>query len=204
MNDPRITAYALNELRGAEREKFEFDLAADLRTQTNLEQATEVVGALGQVMRQPGEGLEPQAREKLLREIGQNQKMFQRRRKIIRFALPVVWSAAASIVVLLSVSGGKTPQGPALAAADGAEVSADENLSIPVAPGSAESTASSQVRGIDSLSGVGRTIGLSESGQAAWEMRAGTNFSFTSPALRMKPLIWDEELLRWGGFHGEQ
>ena len=203
MNDPRITAYALNEMRGDEREKFEFDLAADTRTQTDLQQATEVVGALGQVMTQPGEGLEPQAREKLLREIAQNQKMFQRRRKIVRFAVPVALAAAASIVVLLWVSGGKTTQGPAMAAADGAQVSGDGNLSIPVGPDSAESTVSSQVRGIDSSSGAGRTIRMSESGRAAWEMRADTNFSLTSPAVRMKPLIWDEELPRWGGLHHE-
>jgi hypothetical protein len=203
MNDPRITAYALNEMRGEEREKFEFDLAADTRTQTDLQQATEVVGALGQVMTQPGEGLEPQAREQLLREIAQNQKIFQRRRKIVRFAMPVALAAAASIVVLLLVSGGKTTQGPAVAAADGAEVSGDGNLSTPAGPDSTESTVSSQVRGIDSSSGAGRTIRMSETGRVAWEMRDDTNFSLTSPAVRIKPLIWDEELPRWGGFHHE-
>ena len=42
MNDPRITAYALNELHGAEREKFETDLARDTGIQSGLqEESTE-------------------------------------------------------------------------------------------------------------------------------------------------------------------
>lgn len=117
MNDPRITAYALNELQGAERERFEADLAAGQGLQSDLLAACKVTDALGRVSDQPREGLEPQARARLLREIVANQEAFRVRRKIIRFAVPASLAAAASIALLLLVSGGTTTQNPAVAAA---------------------------------------------------------------------------------------
>lgn len=253
MKEAQITAYALNELQGEEREKFEADLAADQRLQTDLHAASRVADGLAQVMSEPGEGLEPQAREKLLRAIAGNQRALRQRRKIVRLAVPISLAAAASIAVLLLVVGGKTTQGPAVAAADGAgsaEVqrstgaqadSADDPLpylnrgltggftakirsnkatftfrgdgqlssptnSVQVAErseGSAEPTAAFRVVGIRTthLAGAaGRTISMSESGRAALEMRSDGGLSLTSPALRMKPLSWDDELPRWGGF----
>lgn len=117
MNDPRATAYALNEMQGVARDQFERDLAADLRLQNELQGASDMADALGQIWTVTSEGLEPQAREKLLRAIAANQEAFRSRRKIVRFAVPVSLAAAASIAVLLVVPGGKTTWEPAVAAA---------------------------------------------------------------------------------------
>ena len=119
MNETRITDYAMNELQGEEREKFEADLAADPRLQADLHAASRVADGLAQVMSEPGEGLEPRAREKLLRAIAENQQALRQRRKIVPFALPISLAAAASIAVLLLVTGGETTPEPAVAAADG-------------------------------------------------------------------------------------
>jgi hypothetical protein len=54
----------------------------------------------------------------LIRAIAENQRTFQQRRKIVRFAVPISLAAAASIAVLLLVAGGKTTQEPAMAAAE--------------------------------------------------------------------------------------
>lgn len=117
MNETRTTDYALNELQGDEREKFESDLAADQRLQNDLLASSRVADGLAQIMSEPGEGLEPQTREKLLSAIVENQQALRQRRKIVRFAVPIALAAAASIAVLLLVVGGKTTQGPAVAAA---------------------------------------------------------------------------------------
>lgn len=117
MNKTNTTAYALNELHGKERDAFESDLAADTDLQSELQSTSRVADALEQIMVEPQEGLEPRARERLLRDIAENQRIFHRRRKIVRFAVPVSLAAAASIAVLLMVTGGKTKQEPAMAAA---------------------------------------------------------------------------------------
>ncbi len=117
MNKTNTTAYALNELHGKERDSFESDLAADADLQRELQSTSRVADALEQIMVEPREGLEPQARERLLRAIAENQRIFHQRRKIVRFAVPVSLAAAASIAVLLLVTGGKTRQEPAMAAA---------------------------------------------------------------------------------------
>jgi hypothetical protein len=233
MNTNNITAYALNELHGEERESFESDLAADQSLQDELASSSRVADALAQVMTETGEGLEPQARKKLLQAIVLNQKAFQQRKKIVRLAVPISLAAAASIAVLLWVTGGMTTQGPAVAAADGqggvedktdpqaaivsrglsggftAKISSgkagftfrgDGQLSDPAHP------ASFRINGIQTthLAGsAGRTISMSESGRAALEMRADAGLSLTSPAVRMKPLIWDEDLTRWGSSGGQ-
>ena len=127
MNDPRITAYALNDLQGSEREKFEADLATDPHLQRDLLAACELTDALGEVTEEPREGLEPRARERLLREIVSNQEAFRARRKIIRFAVPASLAAAASIALLLLVSGGITTQKPAVAAARAPDVEDKDN-----------------------------------------------------------------------------
>jgi len=215
MNDKRITDYALNELQGDERVKFESDLAADQHLQRELEMASRVADGLAQVMSQPGEGLEPMVREKLLRAIVENQQTLRQRRKIVRFAVPISLAAAASIAVLLLVVGGKTTQGPAVAAANqglsggfAAKINSertaftfrgDGQLSSPrceeVESGAA---ASFQVRGIHIASSSTRTISMSESARVAQELREDAGLSLTSPAVRMKPLIWDDDLTRLG------
>lgn len=116
MNETRTTDYALNELQADEREKFESDLAVDQRLQNDLLASSRVADGLAQIMSDPGEGLEPQTREKLLRAIVENQQALRQRRKIVRFAVPITLAAAASIAVLLLIVGGKTTQGSAVAA----------------------------------------------------------------------------------------
>jgi len=117
MNETRITDYALNELQGKVREAFEFDLAADQHLQNELDASSRVADGLAQIMSEPGEGLEPMARERLLRAIAENQQALRQRQKMVRFAVPVSLAAAASIAVLLLVVGGKTTQETAVAAA---------------------------------------------------------------------------------------
>jgi len=121
MNETQATAYALNELHGKERDSFESDLAGDIKLQGELQSTSRVADALEQIMVEPHEGLEPQARERLIREIAKNQEALQQRRKIVRFAVPVSLAAAASIAVLLWVAGGKTTQAPAMAASAASE-----------------------------------------------------------------------------------
>jgi hypothetical protein len=236
MNDPRITAYALNELHGAEREKFETDLARDTGIQSGLQEESEVVGALGQVMTEPAEGLEAGARADLLRAMAANQEAFRARRKMVRFAVPVSLAAAASIAVLLWVAGGTTPQRPAVAAADGAEVAEDSfapqaakvnrglsagfrakiksNKATFTFRGDGQLSASDdsshtvnetrfRVNGIRTYYTAGRTISMSESARVAQELREDAGLSLTSPAVRMKPLIWDDDLSRWGSAGGQ-
>jgi hypothetical protein len=219
MNEKRITDYALNELQGDEREKFESDLASDQDLQRALESASRVADGLAVVMSEPGEGLVPQAREKLLRAIARNQEALRQRRKIVRFAVPVSLAAAASIAVLFLVAGGKTTQGPAVAAADGAlngdrsggftakinsertsfTFRGDGQLSSrqdeEVENGAADSF---QFRGVHIASSPARTISMSESARVAQELREDAGLSLTSPAVRMKPLIWDDDLTRLG------
>jgi len=169
MNDPRITAYALNELQGAEREKFEADLAGTQHLQRDLLAACEMTDALGEVAEEPGEGLEPQARARLLREIIANQEAFRARRKIIRFAVPASLAAAAAIALLLLVSGGTTTQKPAVAAAraPGAVVK-DEALSE-------------------------RVFVLSDSAQLSGTAASGQTSNVPLPQKRVMP--WDAKVL---------
>ena len=56
MKETQMTAYALNELQGDEREKFESDLASDQDLQRELESASRVADGLAQVMSERGEG----------------------------------------------------------------------------------------------------------------------------------------------------
>lgn len=236
MKERQITAYALNELQKKDRDNFESGLAGDEDLQSELQSVTRVADALEQIMSESPEGLEQQAREGLLRAMATNQKAFRARRKIVRFAVPISLAAAASIAVLLWVAGGMTPQGPAVAAADGAGIEED-----PMAPQEAivsrglsgEFTAKLQSKrttytfsgteespgaanpvetgsqavfrgvGIRTDYTAGRTISMSESGRAALELRTGAGLSLTSPAVRMKPLIWDEDLTRWGSSGGQ-
>lgn len=213
MNETRITAYALNELKGNERDNFESDLAADQRLQAELQSASLVADGLAQVMTAPGDGLEPRAREQLLRAIVRNQQTFRQRRKIVRFAVPVSLAAAASIAVLLWVTGGKTTQESAVAAADGgrtapslpraAQDSPDASPAF-VASGQGEPT-----REMDDVPGrqgehfAGRTIRLSDRAQAV-EMTLENKISMTAPPVRVKSFIWDERLPRLGSSGQEQ
>ena len=54
MNDPRLTAYALGELSGREREKFERDLAASEDLQRELTATIDLTDALEQALARPG------------------------------------------------------------------------------------------------------------------------------------------------------
>lgn len=99
MNDPRITAYALGELEGRDREEFERDLAASGDLQRELDKAIRLAAELG---RQPMsiDLLKPAQRTTLLEQCVANQHAAHRRRKIIRLAVPL---AIAAGVCLLAV-----------------------------------------------------------------------------------------------------
>lgn len=215
MNETRITAYALNELQGGERDRFEADLASDQNLQSELAAASRVADGLAQMMSEPGEGLEPQARQKLLRAIAVNQQAFRQRRKIVRFAVPFSLAAAASIAVLLWVAGGMTTRQPAVAAADGeggftANISSNKAVFTFSGDGQLSSLSNGvQITNISTgpflgipttstTAAPGRTISLSESGRAALEMRADGGISLTAPVIRTKALLWSDNLPMWG------
>jgi hypothetical protein len=200
MKETQITAYALNELQGNERDEFESALAADQKLQSELASASRVADGLAQVMSEPGEGLEPHAREKLLRAIAANQEALRAQRKVVRFAIPISLAAAASIAVLLWVTGGMTTHEPAMTAV---ERGSDHGLSSAFAAGISAKNDAVMFRGDGQLGSVGRTINKSESARLAQELREDANLSLTSPAVRLKPLIWADDLIRWGSTEGQ-
>jgi anti-sigma factor RsiW len=200
MKETQITAYALNELQGDERDEFESDLAADQKLQGELASASRVADGLAQAMSEPGEGLEPQAREKLLRSIAANQEALRAQRKVVRFAIPISLAAAASIAVLLWVTGGMTTHQPAMTAA---ERGSNHGLSSGFTAGISAKNDVVASSGDGQLGSVGRTINKSESARLAQEFREDANLSLTSPAVRMKPLIWGDDLIRWGSTEGQ-
>jgi anti-sigma factor RsiW len=200
MKETQITAYALNELQGDERDEFESDLAADQKLQGELASASRVADGLAQAMSEPGEGLEPHAREKLLRAIAANQEALRAQRKVVRFAIPISLAAAASIAVLLWVTGGMTTHQPAMTAA---ERGSNHGLSSGFTAGISAKNDVVVFHGDGQLGSVGRTINKSESARLAQEFREDANLSLTSPAVRMKPLIWGDDLIRWGSTEGQ-
>jgi anti-sigma factor RsiW len=200
MKETQITAYALNELQGNERDEFESDLAADQKLQGELASASRVADGLAQAMNEPGEGLEPHAREKLLRAIAANQEALRAQRKVVRFAIPISLAAAASIAVLLWVTGGMTTHQPAMTAA---ERGSNHGLSSRFTAGISAKNDVVVSRGDGQLGSVGRTVNKSESARLAQELREDANLSLTSPAVRMKPLIWGDDLIRWGSTEGQ-
>jgi len=193
MKETQITAYALNELQGNERDEFESDLAADQKLQSELASASRVADGLAQAMNEPGQGLEPPAREKLLRAIAANQEALRAQRKVVRFAIPISLAAAASIAVLLWVTGGMTA----------AERGSNHGLSSRFTAGISAKNDVVVSRGDGQLGSVGRTVNKSESARLAQELREDANLSLTSPAVRMKPLIWGDDLIRWGSTEGQ-
>jgi Ca-activated chloride channel family protein len=68
MNDPRITAYALGELTGREREKFERDLAASEDLQRELTATIDLTDALGKLP-VSGDSLTDNQRDKIFQEL---------------------------------------------------------------------------------------------------------------------------------------
>ena len=209
MKETQIIAYALNELQREDRDNFESGLAADEGLQGELQSVTRVADALEQIMAEPSEGLEPRAREGLLRAMAANQEAFRSRRKIVRFAVPVSLAAAASIAVLLWVAGGTIHQGPAVAA-DGAAKGdftlrgSGELSSSAASLVTSTATNHFRVNGIQTARSAGRTISMSESARVAQELRDNAGLSLTSPAVRMKPLIWDEDATRLGSTGGQR
>lgn len=219
MNETRITDYALNELQGDERERFESDLATNESLQTELQAASGVVDSLTLVMSEPSEGLEPQARERLLLAIAENQRALRHRGKLTRLVVPFSLAAAASITLLMLVLGGKTAQEPVVTAADGdairdrpvgfvAELNSERDSAMFRGDGhfsnlrgegdGGSASGSFEVHGIRNTASATRTISMSESARVARELREDGGLSLTSPAVRMKPLTWDDNLTRLG------
>jgi hypothetical protein len=102
MNDPRITAYALGELTGKERDNFERELADSDALQSELNNVVWMANDLGRLPK-PSEGLTTEDRIALLRACHENQAEFQRNKKILRWFIPFGLAAAASVAFLASI-----------------------------------------------------------------------------------------------------
>ncbi|MFM8983820.1 MAG: hypothetical protein ACKOLA_13165, partial [Spartobacteria bacterium] len=102
MNDPRTTAYALGELTGSTREKFERELAKSDALQAEL---NDIIAMATQFDRLPksAEGFDPQTRLALLRACAENQAERQQNKKILRWFIPFGLAAAASVAFLASI-----------------------------------------------------------------------------------------------------
>ena len=102
MNDPRITAYALGELAGTERDDFERDLATSETLQAQLNETIKIAEALG-TLTMSTDTLTEKSRTDLQRQLAANQKTLRRKKTIIR--LVITGSAlAAAACVLFSLS----------------------------------------------------------------------------------------------------
>ena len=99
MNDYRITAYALGELTGKDRDDFERELAFSDELQQNLDETIKMSLCLGKLPR-PSEGFQPELRSKLLRTCLENQSARQQQKKLYRFLAPIGLAAAASLIFL--------------------------------------------------------------------------------------------------------
>ena len=199
MKETQITAYALNELQGNEREKFESDLASDQKLQSELASASRVADGLAQVMSEPGEGLEPHAREKLLRAIAANQEALRAQRKVVRFAIPISLAAAASIAVLLWVTGGMTTHQPAMMAAGAPQnkvvtKNQDENFAapIPAKQGVFTFEGSGELSSNSFALADSKVVSLSENAKAAPQASAQGTLNMSNPgAIRIRSLLWE-------------
>lgn len=99
MRDTRLTDYALGELTGSAREKFERELAKSDSLQAEL---NDIIAISTQFDRLPksAEGLDPKARIDLLHACARNQAELQRNKKLLRWFIPLGLAAAASVTFL--------------------------------------------------------------------------------------------------------
>jgi hypothetical protein len=90
MNDPRITAYALGELTGRAREKFERDLA---KSDSLHAEFNDIIAMAMQFDRLPisAEGFDPKTRIDLLHACAENQAERQRNKKTVLVHSEGVW-----------------------------------------------------------------------------------------------------------------
>jgi hypothetical protein len=199
MKETQITAYALNELQGNERNEFESALAADQKLQGELASASRVADGLAQAMSEPGEGLEPQAREKLLRAIVANQEALRAQRKGVRFAIPISLAAAASIAALLWVTGGMTTHEPAMTAAGALQnkvvpTNQIENFAarIPVEQSVFTFEGSGKLSTNSFALADSKVVSLSENAKAPHQASAQGTMNTSNPgAIRIRSLIWE-------------
>jgi Ca-activated chloride channel homolog len=107
-NDPRITAYALGELSGPDREKFELELATSAELQTELEATFNMMARLSQDLME-NEKLNPETRKQLLKKCSANQAGGSKQgephtkvsgRNILKLLVPVSLAAAACILMM--------------------------------------------------------------------------------------------------------
>jgi len=113
MNDYRITAYALGELTGKERDDFEQELAISDELQGNLDETIKLLVCIGKLPR-PKEGFHPELRKKLLRACMENQSARQQQKKLYRLLAPIGLAVAASLIFLPYISRRSTPATPEL------------------------------------------------------------------------------------------
>ena len=99
MSDTRFTDYALGELTGSAREKFERELAKSDSLQAEL---NDIIAMASELDRLPksAEGLDPKARIDLLHACARNQAELQRNKKLLRWFIPLGLAAAASVTFL--------------------------------------------------------------------------------------------------------
>ncbi len=98
MNDPRITAYALGELEGRERDQFERELAASDDLQRELNETINLAKELG-ALPMSTEQLEPGTRSALLEQCAKKQA-HRSKSNILRFVVPISLAAAACLLLL--------------------------------------------------------------------------------------------------------
>ena len=96
MNDPRITAYALGELAGREREEFERDLAGSETLQRDLAETISLADAIGN-MPAATDTLTDESRAILRRECGKNLAESRRKAQIMKFVRNTTALAASAL-----------------------------------------------------------------------------------------------------------
>jgi len=79
MSDTRVTDYALGEMTGSAREKFERELAKSDSLQAELNDIIEMASKFDRLPKS-AEGLDPKERLNLLRSCEENQAAFRRKK----------------------------------------------------------------------------------------------------------------------------
>lgn len=107
-DDPRLTAYALGELTGAEREAFEAELALSEDLQRELIALTQLTDMIAQLPPNPEDQLDAEDRRALKTQIRSNLAERQKTRWTRMAVVGTLTAAAACVVLLLNLQ--ETPQ----------------------------------------------------------------------------------------------
>ena len=134
-NDPRITAYALGELSGKDREAFEREMAGSDALQEDVRETADLAGLLRKNLMKT-ENLDPETRKELLDKCAANQAAHSRKNNIIKMVVPISLAAAACLLFIPPLfEGGRGASGnersPTLAWNAGAKEKVAYAASIP-------------------------------------------------------------------------